>query len=381
MIQTDHVDFIIRIFKVIIIIIILIKPGSFDFFNTYLFSGLMSISNTLIAAAVGAPPDNPFAFLEQSVAVLVLDPITYFKIMSLMFQGLLGIAAFILVVYGAITFVKAIFNAMKVYVMAFVGLAICFALAPIFIPFVLFKRTSELFENWIKAMLRFTIEPVLLFIGLIMLNMMLIAILQQLFNFSACFKCTLPVTFSLPGFSEMPSITLFCIPWFSPWGVDNVGTGLPFVMFFSIPLAITFCILTKIMEIYSKSFASQISSAIFGGGTSVLSNKPNAGIGMNPFSGITSEYEKFKKATAARKEQRQGVTNQVAKEAADRMNKPENAPPQQPASLASVSTSATADITGVSSSSAPKAAKKGTASKSRSGPTKPPKLSGALKKT
>lgn len=374
LVKTDQLDFVIRIIK-IGIIVTLISPGSFDFFNDYLFNAIMSISDTLIAAATGAPIDNPFAFLDQSIALLVLDPYTYFKIMSLMFQGLLGFVAFIMVVYGAINFVKAVFNAMKVYVMAIVGLALCFVLAPIFIPFILFNRTVELFKNWLNAMLRFAIEPALLFIGLIFLNAMLLAILRQMFNFSACFKCTFPITFSLPGYSEIGPLTLFCIPWFSPWGVDNVGTGMEFAIFFSIPLAITFCIVTKIMAIYSKNFANTISSSIFGSGTSLLSSK-NASLGYNPFSDISSAYKKMMDGKNNRgQRQRQGLTNQIANEAAKKMNEEDNNSNNsgQPAdgSLSNVSMSAAAELTGVESENAGgRAAKNVDKTKA---PKKPPK--------
>jgi type IV secretory pathway VirB6-like protein len=355
LVKTDQLDFVIRIIK-IGIIITLISPGSYDFFNDYLFNAIMSVSDTLIAAATGAPIDNPFEFLDQSIALLVLDPYTYFKIMSLMFQGLLGFVAFIMVIYGAVNFVKAVFNAMKVYVMAIVGLAICFVLAPIFIPFILFKRTVELFQNWLNAMLRFAIEPALLFIGLIFLNAMLLAILRQMFNFSACFKCTLPITFSLPGYSEIGPLTLFCIPWFSPWGVDNVGTGMEFTVFFSIPLAITFCIVTKIMEIYSKNFAQTISSAIFGAsGTSMLSSK-SASLSYNPFRDIHSAYKKMMDGKNDRgQKQRQGLTNKIANKAAEKMKEEEakkNSSPPTDGSLSNVSMNAAAELTGVESENA-----------------------------
>jgi type IV secretory pathway VirB6-like protein len=382
LIRTDQVDFLARIIK-IGVIVTLISPGSFDFFNNFLFKGILSISDTLIGAATGAPADNPFAFLDQSIALLLLDPYTYFKMLSLMFQGFLGFLAFIIVVYGAVNFVKAIYNGMKVYVMAFVGLAICFALAPIFIPFILFKRTADLFGNWFNAMLRFAFEPVILFIGLIFLNAMLLSIIQQMFNFSACFKCTFPITFALPGYSAFSSLTIFCIPWFSPWGLDNVGTGLGFTMFFSIPLSITFCIVAKIMELYSKNVAQTISSAIFGqGGPTLLSSNNKSSLSYNPFRDIKSKYDKMQAGNKSRAGAgRQGLANQVANKAADRLKDEDNnnnAAPGNSGTLASVSNNAAAGITGVEAqnsagrealnkdkSKAPKSSKKSMQSKAK----------------
>ena len=297
LIKTDYVDFLIRIVK-ISFIIILIKPNSFIFFNQYLFSAFLKFSGTLIAYATGAPASNPFAFLNQSLAIMMFDPITYFKIISLMFQGFLGVVVFIIIIYAAYTFVKAVFQALKVYLMSFIGLGLCFALAPIFIPFALFKITQPLFDNWFKALIRFAMEPVILFIGLIILNAILISILQELFNFSACFKCTFPFGFSIPGVFSIGDATLFCIPWFSPWGVDNVGSGIPFILFMSIPLVITFCMVTKIMEIYSKKLAKEMTMAILGGGTLFGGSKKGPKpMGGNPFEGAQDTMKKLTGST------------------------------------------------------------------------------------
>lgn len=277
------------------IIATLMSPNSFDFFNDTVFKGFLSLTNTLISAATGAPIDNPFAFLEQSMAVLILDPNTYLKLISLIFMYLIGFVIFILLIYGIFKYVSAVFHAMKTYVMAYVGLAICFVLAPIFIPFSLFKRTNHLFENWYIAMFRFTMEPVLLIIGLVMLNAMLLNILQEIFNFSACFKCLIPIKFAIPGVPTIPSASLYCIPGFAPWGADNVGSGVGLELILSIPLVFTFCIVTRIMDIYSRSFAREISVAIFGdGGATFLRSKAYQPLETNPFRDFSDGYTKMK---------------------------------------------------------------------------------------
>ncbi len=282
LIQTDHVDFVMRAVK-IAVVIILIRPDSFTFFSTYLFQGFMGFSDTLIANATGAPYSNPFDFLNQSISVILFDSNTYFKIIALLFQGILGIVVFILLVYAVVAFTMAIFSSFMVYMMSFIGLAMCFAVAPVFISFLLFKQTEHLFESWFKTMSRFVIQPVVLFIGLIVLNGMLTSLLEQMFNFKVCFKCTLPYNFVIPGFPDVGTATLFCVPWFSPWGGDNVGSGSGTSSIITIPLAITFCMVTTVMRSYAKGISREITMAIVGGLTMFGGGGQGRPLGPNPF--------------------------------------------------------------------------------------------------
>lgn len=310
LVRDSAYDLLLRLIK-IGLVASLLSTNSFDFFNDTVFKGFLSLTNTLISSASGAPLDNPFAFLEQSMAILILDPNTYLKIISLMFIGLLGFVAFILMIYGIFKYLSAVFHAMTTYVMAYVGMAMCFILAPIFIPFALFRRTVHLFENWYTMLFRFAIEPALLLVGLILFNAMLLNILQELFNFSACFKCLIPISFAIPGVPSVPSTTLFCIPGFAPWGVDNLGSGMAFGVFFSIPLAISFCIITRVMDIYSKKFAKQISSQIFGEGLSMLNDKQVAALEFNPFKDISDAYTKAKNMAGGGAKREGGNQNQA----------------------------------------------------------------------
>ncbi len=287
LIQTDHVDFVMRAVK-IAVVIILIRPDSFDFFSTYLFQGFMGFSDTLIANATGAPYSNPFDFLNQSISVMLFDSNTYFKIIALMFQGILGLVVFILLIYASVAFTMAIFDSFMIYMMSFIGLAMCFAVAPVFISFLLFKQTEHLFESWFKTMVRFVVQPVVLFIGLIVLNGMLTSLLEEMFNFKVCFKCTIPYNFVIPGFPEVGTATMFCVPWFSPWGGDNLGTGASAGTIITIPLAITYCMVTTVMRSYAKGISKEITQSIIGGMTMFGGGGQGRPLGPNPFGNLYS---------------------------------------------------------------------------------------------
>lgn len=302
LIQHDQVDFILRIVK-IAAVIILIQPGSFEFFNTYLFQGFFGFSNTLIAYATGAPVSNPFDFITLNMNVLILDETTYYKIIGLIFQGLLGIVAFALLVYGMVSFVCAFFSAFLVYMVSFVGLGMCFAAAPIFIVFLLFNKTSYLFDNWFKLTVKYTVQPVILLVGLIIINGMLTGIIESIFNYYVCFKCTVPFTFALPGFDQVGTTTLFCVSWFSPWGGDNVDSPLSKALM-SLPLAISFCMVTSAMKIYADKLAGDIASQIVGSDSS-MTKSTGISMGINPLKDFDHSAFRLAKATGMAKDEKE----------------------------------------------------------------------------
>ena len=263
LIKIDYVDFLIRVIKIAVIITVT-GPDNAKFLYTYVFQGFSKTSSYLIAMATGQSPSNPFGFLSQSVAALLLDGITYFKLLSLVFQGEIGIIAFVIIVMGIFKFASGIFSAFEIFLTSFIGLAGCFILSPIFICFILFDKTRYLFDGWFKSMVKFTIEPVILFIGMIILNALLVSLIQQIFNFSACFKCVIPFNLYLPGIFTLGDGTLFCIPGFGPWGMDNLGSGSPFAIFLEIPIILSFYITCSVFDMYTDSLARDMSNAILG---------------------------------------------------------------------------------------------------------------------
>lgn len=303
LIRTDRLDFVIRIAK-IGAITILIQPGSFEFFQTYLFQAFYDFSNVIVSSATGSPLDNPFRFLNQNMNVLLLDETTYYKLMGLMLQGLIGLVTFCLLIHGVISFIAAFFQAFLVYMMSFIGLGLCFATAPIFIVFLLFNKTKYLFENWFNLMVKFSIQPVLLLIGLIIINGMLSTILDSLFNYYVCFKCTLPITFAIPGYPEVGTVTLFCLSWFSAWGDDNVDTPATQGIM-SIPLAIIFCMVTSIMRIYADKLASEVAGEITGSASMPSGGGKHQSMGLNPLKGLDNRMKSIATFTGVAKDEKE----------------------------------------------------------------------------
>ncbi|WP_194966913.1 type IV secretion system protein, partial [Rickettsia endosymbiont of Cardiosporidium cionae] len=139
LVKMAHGDLIIMILKVSIIII-LIRKNSWEFFNNYIFNTIINGSTELITKIQSnIDATNPFAFLDMTIGMTLLNPINLLKLLTLLYSGITGIIYLCIIIYGLYMFFKAIFNALISYFVSFVFIAILIAIAPIFIPFMLFN--------------------------------------------------------------------------------------------------------------------------------------------------------------------------------------------------------------------------------------------------
>ena len=119
-------------------------------------------------------------------------------------------------------------NRSSVYIMAFMAVALLLGLAPLFLKFLLFDKTYYLFENWMRFLFRYMIEPVILMVGITVLTTLFTIYLDYVLGYSVCWKCGLvfQVPFvGIPGMQLFQGLPLFCINWFTPWGLDNSGAS------------------------------------------------------------------------------------------------------------------------------------------------------------
>jgi type IV secretory pathway VirB6-like protein len=77
--------------------------------------------------------------------------------------GPYGLIVGIILLMSLGSFMKSIFNALWVYVMALVIRSLLIGLAPIFIVSILFSRTRHLFEGWLNNVVNTCLQPIFLF--------------------------------------------------------------------------------------------------------------------------------------------------------------------------------------------------------------------------
>lgn len=205
-IQLSKFDFIIRIFK-IAFIAFAFSDRSWEFFGTTLSKLFVDGSIYLVDSFSGyiGEGGKKFAFLDLTAGVLFTGE-TWLKFLSLMLSGPFGFIAFLAILYATFVFLRCIISATFKYVISTVLVAFLLSLAPLFIVFILFQQTKTLFDNWIKTLAHVSLQPVILFSSLSLLNQLMYSVLYNLTNFSACYQCLISVNFLSYDLCLMKSI-------------------------------------------------------------------------------------------------------------------------------------------------------------------------------
>ncbi|WP_353271265.1 type IV secretion system protein [Wolbachia endosymbiont (group A) of Alloplasta piceator] len=205
-IQLSKFDFIVRMFK-IAFIAFAFSDRSWELFGTTLSRLFIDGSTYLVdsfSAYIGEG-GRKFAFLDLTAGVLFTAE-TWLKFLSLMLSGPFGFIAFLAILYATFMFLKCIISATFKYVISTVLVAFLLSLTPLFIVFILFQKTKPLFDNWIKTLAHVSLEPVILFSFLSLLNQLMYSVLYNLTNFSACYQCLISVNFLSYDLCLMKSI-------------------------------------------------------------------------------------------------------------------------------------------------------------------------------
>ncbi|MDE5066423.1 type IV secretion system protein [Wolbachia endosymbiont of Drosophila seguyi] len=205
-IQLSKFDFIVRMFK-IAFIAFAFSDRSWELFGTTLSRLFIDGSTYLVDSFSGyiGEGGRKFAFLDLTAGVLFTAE-TWLKFLSLMLSGPFGFIAFLAILYATLMFLKCIISATFKYVISTVLVAFLLSLTPLFIVFILFQKTKPLFDNWIKTLAHVSLEPVILFSFLSLLNQLMYSVLYNLTNFSACYQCLISVNFLSYDLCLMKSI-------------------------------------------------------------------------------------------------------------------------------------------------------------------------------
>lgn len=191
------VEVITRIFK-ITIVAILLRPESWDFFNTNFFSAFINGIDFFATSVVGvtSSKSNIFGFIDP-----IFDKYTNGRIWGLLFIQLLQIQnglAFIaiIIIYSLITYFRAILEVIIGYVLAFIGITVMISLAPFFIILMLFEQTKSLFNNWISILVSYVVQPTILLIFFLLIDQVLSEQLLKVIV-RACWDTLIPIKVGL----------------------------------------------------------------------------------------------------------------------------------------------------------------------------------------
>lgn len=272
-------DFIVRITKVAFVAFVF-SDKSWELFGEKLSMLFIGGSNYLVNSFSGykGVDSKDFAFLDITAGVLFTWE-TWLKFLSLMLSGPFGFIAFLAILYSTFKFLKCMVSAILKYIMAIVLGGFLLSLTPLFIVFILFQQTKPLFESWIKMLAHVTIQPVILFSSLSLLNQLMYAVLYNLTNFSACYQCLISINFLDYDFCVFKSI--LPLGYSSGASVDDsLGNGVRNSgTFAALPIdlvqAVIYLIIASAMEAFVM-ISESMAQALFQSGYGITGAITNA---------------------------------------------------------------------------------------------------------
>ena len=231
MVQISQTDLVLRVIK-IAFVAGLLNEKTFEFFNDYVFDFVTGFTDDIISNMAGysifsgsTTISNPFMFLNEVMTKIFLSSTFIAQVLALLSMGMNGVIYFILIFVCIVIVVIVLLRAIAIYLMAFMAITVLIGLTPLFLTFILFERTAHLFDNWVKFMFRYMLEPVVLLAGIIILTQLFTIYLDFVVGYSVCWKCALPIKLPFPS---VPGVTpafldveIFCFNWFAPWGFDH----------------------------------------------------------------------------------------------------------------------------------------------------------------
>ena len=218
------------------VVVELMSPTGWDFFNSHLFSLIYQGTQQLIGI-VGGEVDSgtDFRFLDKTLGVL-LSKENWIKIMALVFSGPFAWICFIFIIIGVWSFLKAVFLGLTMYFMSIIAVSFLVALSPFFLASILFQRTKTLFDGWMKAIINYALQPVFLFSAISMLNEVQSFILHELLDYSVCKKCIVEIDLKVIKLC----LFSFFMPLSSSSNYEDAGDDMLSTGFWGCPVSILF---------------------------------------------------------------------------------------------------------------------------------------------
>lgn len=328
------------------VVIMLISPTSWEYFNRYLFEffingidNLLYVLNKDLTNIIGSgssgsgydltqtiPVDSsgvegavdaievteksnylanqekiskdPFGFVNQTFSLFFNGP-TNMKILSLVTSSTISIIFAIMIYSGIIIYLFVIVKAFLIYITSMIMVAFMIFLGPIFIPMILFETTRGLFEGWIKNLMTFVLQPVVVLCCLAIFNVFVFSIFHNMMSYSVCWECVMRINLPISEIMNAPTnfdqICLFSN--YIPWGIDP-SSGSLVDRLNSLPVSIidafVFVLMTSAMLLFTD-WGMQVSLALIG---SQSSTGVSAAVNQ-----ATSNIREFASSTA------QGIRN------------------------------------------------------------------------
>jgi type IV secretory pathway VirB6-like protein len=108
------------------------------------------------------------------------------KISALLFASVFGFIYLYIIYLSFFLYIYAIANAILLYITAQIFISLLFILGPIFFIFLLFNHTKKMFDNWLKALIGFSLQQIFLLTTLSFFNMMMYEVIKMSMGYKVC---------------------------------------------------------------------------------------------------------------------------------------------------------------------------------------------------
>lgn len=210
LVQISQKDLMMRVFK-IAVIIQLINPNAWDFFDQNFFQFFSQGIGEITGMIFGSSGDSigtsigqtnlvgsdctckymnltGFQLIDDSIGKL-FSSATLAKLAGTMYTNpFWGFFLYITLFVVFCVFVYVTIKSVCFFVLSYLGLSLMIVLAPIFIPFMLFDLTRPLFANWLKFLISYFIQPIIILAFVFFLFQLIMNEVYYLIGYGVCYN-------------------------------------------------------------------------------------------------------------------------------------------------------------------------------------------------
>lgn len=202
LVQMDRNDMFKRLIKASLVLTV-ISPTSWEFFSVHFFKLFIDGGIELIARIISGSMTGVFSAsaLESNPAIIfsvfdgpftmLTSSETWTKIGVLALTGVMGFVMAFIVMVSVVYYLIALAKTTLMFLMSSVIIALLLFMAPLFISMMLFRVTYQYFDSWVKFLISFTLQPVMLFACIAIFNILLLICLYTTLGFTVCPICLL----------------------------------------------------------------------------------------------------------------------------------------------------------------------------------------------
>lgn len=184
------------------IVVQLISPGSWDFFNSHFFTLFVDGSSELIGIMFPGSYsgfDSGFLAIDEIIDKFTSQA-THNKIWAQLLNKGDGFIFVIAIYIAIVIFLLAVAMACFTVAMAIIAITLLISLAPLFLCVILFKTTNKIFQGWLRTLISYTIQPILLFAAIALLASLIMDQLYNTLGYQICWRPWFKINVPLVGY-------------------------------------------------------------------------------------------------------------------------------------------------------------------------------------